>query len=640
MEQATNHALPLQNYRAMQNAQAEAFDPQAFSDNHRIHVEHGSLFNPSDPLLVVHPREMAESNMRNLVQKVVQTYLMDVPSFFSDSNRAPVALALAGLMPLSMEAEHAALADQVKHVVTKQQMGSDPELDKQEKREQSPFAAVIDQYLKEPEYSVAETEQASKAVSSYLIIEEALKNKGYKEPLFSFAQGVRDTEGLVSKLSNYLGVSASDFTNAARKGGVEGVANLLGVDNAYVQEVSRLTEALPEHKFSANAIQNWKIGREVLQQPLASTNEKMLAGIAPRVQMKIKKLQQHFGNQQDIPEQLQKSEQYVLGAIRMLPPELSEALYRVGAEFSFTPERTVHPIAPDIPAYGFHRRVTKRPDDVEGIYQIFVSGKHDTEEFKRVMVHEAHHLLFPTSFSAEDIEAVDQLASRDMDRLKLLNEKMEQWFNGDDAVKMQVRAELDTPEFAVRGVHFSQIVSESDMDNFHNQVSHAHDRLQIDSDFYHRSGYDTPESKFQEVNSRYAELKHVRLRGEQDMLAFMVPGQTTIYDHIYMPHVERTLDMLRARDAGVAQVATSEQGAANDDYYKAATATSIHQPHTVSGGAIAADAVEAGGLLDPLDAKHQSDKLLLSQVPKTTGLLPHAVSFAGRSPAVDSSIIL
>jgi len=637
MADNSTSSLSLEQYRENVE-QPAAFNPQAFSENNRIHIEHGSLFNPADPLLVVHPREMAESNTRNLVSKVVQAYVMDHPSFFADSNKAPVALALAGLMPLSMEAEHATLADNVKHVVTKQQTGEDPDLTKQVGKENNPFAAVIEEYLKDPDYSVAEKEQASKAIASYLVVEEALKNHGYKEPLYQFAKDVRDTEGLVSKLSNYLGVKASDFTNAARNNGIEGIANVIGVSPDYVQEVSRLTDVLPEHKFSANAIQNWKIGRDVLQQPLASTTEKMAAGIVPRVQMKIQKLQNHFAGQEDIPEQLKKSEQHVMGAIRMLPPSLSEALFRVGAEFAFTPERTVHPIAPDIPAYGFHRRVTQRPDDVEGIYQIFVSGKHDTEEFKRVMVHEAHHLLFPASFSAQDIEAVDQLASRDMDRLQVLNDKMEQWFSGDDATRAQIRAELDSPEFAVNGVRFSQVVPENKMDEFHNQVSHAHDRLQIDSDFYQRSGYDSPESKFQEVNSRYAELRHVRLRGEQDMLSFMVPGQTSIYENIYMPHVERTLDMLRARDAGVAQVAVPEQAAANDDFHVATTPTPIHQPHAVSGGAIAADAIEEGGLLDPLDAKQ--DSLTASRMPATSGLLPHSVSFAGRSPTVDSSVIL
>ncbi len=626
--------FPLQQEEQTQQS-AVPFDEGAFLKNNRIHVEHGSYFNVADPLLVVHPREMAQSNLRNLVQKVVKAYTIDHPSFFADRNKAPVALALAGLMPLSLESEHAALADNVKHVVTKQQTGEDPDIAKQVGKEQNPFAAVIEEYLKNPDYSVPEKEQASNAISSYLVVEEALKQRGFKEPLYNFAQGVRDTEGLVSKLSQYLGVKASDFTAAARENGVAGVANLLGVNPDYVQEVSRLTESLSEHKFSANAIQNWKIGREVLQQPLSSTNEKMAAGVAPRVQMKIKKLQEHFAGQSDIPEQLKESELNVQAAIRLLPPVLSEALFRVGAEFAYTPERTVQPIAPDIPAYGFHRRVTQRPDDIEGIYQIFVSGKHDVEEFKRVVVHEANHFFAPTSFSAEDVEAVDQLAGRDMDRLQALKGKMDEWNRGDATVKARVRAELDAPEFAVNDVRLSQVVPENDMDNFHNLVSHAAERLQIDSEFYHRSGYDTPESKFQELNSRYAELRYVSMKNQPELLDFLVPGQTTIHDHIYLPHVERTLEMLRARDAGVTQVATPEQPAANDAHHVPANVTSIHQPQP-----IAADLIDEGGVLDPLDKHQQSESLVASRMPSSSGLVPQSALLSGQTPHRDATVIL
>lgn len=544
--------------RTAANDPAYAFDTNHFIRDNRIHIEHGSLILPSDPLLPIHPRELAPENEAKLREKIKHAYTIDGYSFFDDPQRAAVAAALSGLIPLSTATKEALVGKQLTAWVKELVSGADPERAKEAEKEADPFKAVMKQYLEKPEENPAVIEFSKNAVGMVLVLGEALNRRGYRGSVAQFIHGVGNAEGLVAKLSEYLGYDTHRFMEAARTGGVNGIGELLGVDEGFLREVNTLNDYLSDHKFSVNAVMNWQIGRQMPGMKSAGIAEKIEAGAEARISAKVMASRVAVQHCYEVPPPIRQTEQTIAGMLKFLPPELAETLYLLGTEIAFTPERDLTPIAQDIPAYGFHRRITRNRDDLGGIYHIFISGKHDAEEALRVLVHEAHHLMLPNLYSAQEVQLVDGLAAHDMLRLKALKEQMDQWMAGDDTVKAQVVATLNRPEFAIGDAPFSQMIGQAEMLTFYHQVQHAYQRLQIDSEFYHRSGYDSPESRFQEINSRYAELRYVRDRETPEMLQFIVPGLTVAYEGIYLPHIHEQLQDLRLRAAGVVETQTPQ----------------------------------------------------------------------------------
>lgn len=538
---------PLTGMQGMAMTPNPSFDVNKFIENNRIHVEHGSLILSTDPLLPIHPAELAPEKEAGLRKKIRQAYTIDGYSFFDSETRAAIASALGGLVPLSADTKEAVLGKGITDWIKQLQTGEDPASKKDADKNAKPFDAVISHYLEKPEQNAAVIEFSKNSLGMYLVMQEALNRQGYKGGIAQFAQNVPNAEGLVAKIGAYLGYETQPFLETARTQGVEGVGKLLGLDEAYLREVKQLGDYAEDHKFSVNTIANWQVGRKLPGMKSAGIAEKIEAGADARVNAKIATSRMAVQHQYTVPEAIRQTEMKVVGMLKFLPPELAETLYLLGTEIAYTPEHDLKTIAPDVPAYGFHRRITQHPDDVNGIYQLFVSGKHDAEEAVRVLVHEAHHLLLPNQFGKQEVELIDGLASHDMLRLKALHELMTQWVSGDDQTKAQVVATLNRPEFAIGGRGFSDCIGEAEMLTFYHQVEHAYDRLQIDSEFYHKSGYDSPEARFQEVNSRYAELRYVREREHPNMLAFIVPGLTVAYEQIYMPHVQHQLEDLRAR---------------------------------------------------------------------------------------------
>lgn len=523
------------------------FDVQKFITENRIHVEHGSLILPSDPLLPIHPRELAPEGEAKLREKIKRAYTIDGYSFFDHDQRSAISAALSGLIPLSTQTKEAVLGKEITQWIKELQTGNDPDKAKIAEKTAQPFKAVITHYLDKPEESPATREFSKNAVGMYLVMEEALHQHGFRGSIAQFTHGVGNAEGLVAKLSNYLGFETSNFLDTARTQGLAGVGKMLGLEDSFLRDVNKLNDYLAEHKFSVNAVMNWQIGRRLPGMQHAGIAEQLEAGAEARVNAKIMASRMAVQHQYDVPEPIKQTEQRIAGMLSLLPPELTETLYLLGTEIAYTPERDLRPIAPDVPAYGFHRRITQNRDDVKGIYHVFISGKQDAEESVRVLVHEAHHLIIPNQFTPQEVQLVDGLATHDMLRLKALKELMDQWMAGDDTAKAQVVATLNRPEFNVAGKNFSQSIGQAEMLTFCTQVEHAYQRLQIDSEFYHKSGYDSPESRFQEVNSRYAELRYVRQRETPEMLQFIVPGITAAYEQVYLPHLRAQLQDLRQR---------------------------------------------------------------------------------------------
>lgn len=73
-------------------------------------------------------------------------------------------------------------------------------------------------------------------------------------------------------------------------------------------------------------------------------------------------------------------------------------------------------------------------------------------------------------------------------------------------------------------------------------VAYAQDTLQVEGARYAKSGYDSPQERFREVISRFAEMKQVRLRSEPEMLQFLCPGLDRIWNEQYLPHLHQVYD--------------------------------------------------------------------------------------------------
>lgn len=534
------------------DAPAKPFDVMDFVANHRIHIEHGSLILPNEQSLPLHPRELAPANEAALKQKIRRVYMMDDPEFFEDKKVKTISSALADYIPISVDAKKAKIRKEVEDLMKEIETGVDPKVAKRDAREKNPYASTVNEFLHKAPIAPEQAEFSKNAVAMYVMFQEALKQRGYSQPLTAFLSGVGQPDGLMVKLGNALQIDPQELIDTARHGGVNAVGKKLGLSNEYLQEVEELVTQLPQRQFSANLVRNWMIGRNIPGFKNAGINEKADIGAWARVNAKIASARQAVNYHYETPAAIQETEKKVAAALSYLPPQLAETLYLLGAEFVYSDAGSLGPMLEGNTNYGFHRRLHTHPDDTEGTYLIYLSGKKDAEEFLRLAMHESHHLIFPGGLTNEEIAKVDTLANRDLLRLKALHEQAEKLFSGTPQEKQEAITMLNRPEFAIGGKPFSQIVDPNNVEQvqeFFMQVDHANKRLQIEGDFYMNSGYKIPELRFLEVNSRYAELRHVRLRKEPELLQFIVPGLTEAYDTVYMPHITRQLEDLRQRNA-------------------------------------------------------------------------------------------
>ena len=534
---------------------ADEFDVRKFATEHRIHVQHGSLF--ADRYLLIHPAELAPENEATLRAKMHKVYSLNAPSFFSSQPQGPIAQHLGELLAVSPQSREASIRRQINDLHQQQQTGIDPALKRASEKEGGPFSALVQELKSDNARDPVKNEQYANGMTMYLVLNEALRQRGYREDLSKYIRHKSRAENVLADLERMLGVSPTVIMETARSKGLQGVGGLLGVDAKYVQEAGQLAEYTSHHKFSENMIENWKMGRKQPGMEHAGVREKIEAGLEPRIAHKINQMRAQVQFNYQVPDGIRDTENMVVGALGLLPRVLVENLYELGTEFAYTPEITVDPIAPGSHAYGFHRKLTNHPGDVDGVYQIFLSGKEDAESFTRLIAHESHHLLFANRFSPEETKQIDTLMRGDVVRLTQLKRLMDSWIRGDKQEKQQIE-KIINEHFSLGGTSLDGIRQQGvDMLTVYNMVEHAYDRLNIYSNFFTKGGYSSPEDKVYEVNSRYAELRYVRLREQPELLNFLVPGLTQVYDNFYLPHLEQQLGELKARHNATPQVTQS-----------------------------------------------------------------------------------
>lgn len=527
-------------------------DPMDFVKANRIHVKDGSLF--LDPYLVIHPRELAPSNEAALKQKLHLTYQVNNPSFYESMDRFSIAMNLAQLVPVSLEAKKSKLAEEVNKLKAQAETGSaDPELLKQYQDKVNPFAAIVRDTLKKPERDPVGIETLQNGVTIYLLLREKLTKQGYLNPLASYVGGRAQTpDQVLGELAPKIGISPIQLREAALNGGIDGIGKALGLDAAYVTEVKALSQYASGQDFSLNVIEHWHLGRQLLKNTQATLAQKIETGVVAHIDKTIADARALTRNRFDVPEPVKAEEKRIADALTLIDPIQRLTMFKLGYEICFTPDVTADAIAKYNGIYGLHRKAANDLRDTVGTYRIYFSGRGDLKGSMRTFVHEVAHQLWPEQFTPEDVKKIDALALSDAARFATLQSVtgdpaqfaiFEKLFNAYKAGNAQEKAaiiasanEWLAPEGIMVDGLFPYLRSARD---FQFMVQHAYDTLSVEGSRYAKSGYHSSNERFREVISRFAELKQVEYAGEPQLLHYLAPGLDQIWETQYIPHLQR-----------------------------------------------------------------------------------------------------
>ena len=323
---------------------------------------------------------------------------------------------------------------------------------------------------------------------------------------------------------------------------------LLGLDPRYVADVKALTDYAAAQDFSHHVVEHWHLGRQMLgvDTPL---EQKLQTGMDAHITRSIHDYREQVHHHYEVPAPIMKEEQRVAQALDLLDPIQRVMLHRLGYEICYSPEMTADDIAFYKGIYGLHRKAANNLRDVKGTYRIYFSDRGDLKGSMRTLVHEAAHNLWPDQFTPQQAAQVDALARSDQERFGQLQQVMSDHFvqferllNAYHAGDAQEKAAVITAanqQFAPYGVTVDGLFPYlKEAHQFQFMVKHALNTLSVEGDRYHRSGYNSPEERFREVISRYAELRQVEHRAEPALLDYLAPGMNRIWTQYYIPHLE------------------------------------------------------------------------------------------------------
>ena len=520
---------------------------QDFITSNRIHVKNGSLF--VDPYLVLHPHELAPANEAALRKKLALTFSLNNPSFFEAQDRASIALNLGALIPVSAQAKHSKLLDEIAQFNQQVDTGTDAALTKELQDKRTPFAAIVRDVTQHPAGDPVGLETLKNSIAVYLLVREKLTQNRYLDKLSNYVQRSNTPDQILSDLSEKIGITPIAFREAALKGGVDGIGQLLGLDPVYVADVKKFTEHAATQDFGYNTVEHWHLGRQ-LQGLKASLAEKLAVGMEARITAKIDEWRNKVRHQFEVPEPVKKEEQRIAEGLNLVDPIQRALMFKLGYEICFSPEVNADDIAFYRGIYGLHRKAANDLRDTQGTYRIYFSGRGDLKGSMRTLVHEVAHNLWPEQFTPAEVTRIDQYANADQQRFAAFQQLMdthygefEKLFNAYKAGSTQEKAAViaaTNQQFAAYGLQADQLFPVlRDAHDFQFAVKHLHDTLSIEGERYNRSNYNGPEERFREVISRFAELKQVEYRGEPQFLQFLAPGLSAIWNQHYIPQLNR-----------------------------------------------------------------------------------------------------
>lgn len=542
-------AGPQTTPRAPLAANTPGLDPMDFVRANRIQVQDGSLF--VDPYLVLHPRELDPQNDAALRQKLALTYSLNDPSFYDYSARSTMAVNLGLLIPVSADSKRASLLKRVNEFNAEQDTHTDTELIKQLNDKKSPFHAIVRDTMQEPERDPVGLEILQNGLAMTLLMRQKLTSLGYLDTMTDYVRRNRTPDQVLADLGSKIGVTPLQVREAALRGGLEAVGALLGLDPAYVAEVRALSANAATQEFSYNMVEHWHRGRQALG-PDAPLAQKIAAGMQARITEKSAeyraKIRQHYA----VPVPVAAEQDRIAQALELVEPVQRALMYALGYEICYTPEVLADGIAKFPGIYGLHRKAANNARDIEGTYRVYFSGHGDLKGSMRTMVHEIAHNLWPEQFSPEETTKIDALAASDKQRFADLQTVMKTRFPeferlvnaykaGNAAEKAAIAATAGDMFKNAQGAPLIDGVMLGYIDDphaFRFMVQHAFETLSVEGARYNFS-YGSPQERFREVISRFAELKQVEYRGQPQLLHYLAPGLDDIFEQHYLPHLER-----------------------------------------------------------------------------------------------------
>ncbi len=541
---------------------------QDFVEAHRIHVKDGSLF--IDPYLVIHPRELAPDHEDQLRKKLQLTYSINNPSFFESPERTAIALNLGQLVPVSLTAKRSQLLEQVKHFNHQVENGTDAALQTQANDKRQPFAAIVRDTVQNGPVDPAGLELLKNGLGIYLLMRQKLTEQGYYGRLSDYVTRLGTADQVLGDLADNIGVTPQQVREAALKGGIDGVGALLGLKQDYIKDAKQVAEYAATQDFGYNVVEHWHLGYQLLG-PQASLQEKISTGMDARITAKIGEYRARVRHHYDTPIPVQEQERRIGDALNLVEPIQRKLLYALGYELCFSPEQTADDIAFHRGIYGLHRKAANDLRDIRGTYRIYFSGKGDLEGSMRTLVHEIAHNFWPEQFTPQQVQHIDALANADGERFTRLNSvladpvQFEQFSRclrayqaGNAQEKTAVIASANEL-FGAAGIQVDRLFPHlHDANELRHLVSYAQDTLQVEGARYAKSGYESPQERFREVISRFAEMKQVRLRSQPELLEFIAPNLNKVWDQYYIPHLSTVYEnVLRTNPAAAASTPVS-----------------------------------------------------------------------------------
>jgi hypothetical protein len=547
-------------------------DPRDFLRSHRIHVKDGSLF--IDPYLVVHPRELDPANEEQLRKKLLLTYSITNPSFFEAPERTAIALNLGQLVPVSLSAKRSQLMEQVKRFNTQVENGTDAALHAKANDKRNPLAAIVRDTVENPAVDPAGLELLKNGLGIYLLIRQKLTEKGYFNRLSDYVTRMSTADQVLGDLADNIGVTPQQVQEAALAGGIDGVGKLLGLAPDYIKDAKQVAEYAATQDFSYNVVEHWHLGRQLLG-PEATLQQKISAGLDARITAKIGEYRARVRHHYDVPTPVQEQERRIAEALNLVEPVQRKLMYALGYEICFSPEMTADDIAFHRGVYGLHRKAANDLRDIRGTYRIYFSGKGDLEGSMRTLVHEIAHNFWPEQFTAQQVAQIDGLANADAARFVRLHalmthpESFQQFsrllaaYHAGDAKEKAAVIASANELFGDASIRVDAIFPRlHDAYELKHLVAYAQDTLQVEGARYARSGYDSPQVRFREVISRFAELKQVRMRSQPELLEFISPGLNKVWNDYYIPHLHAVYEKVQQNHAMPARGAIPKPSAA------------------------------------------------------------------------------
>jgi hypothetical protein len=532
--------------------------PMLYVLDNRIIPEQIGLHDKINSNLWLHPRDVANPAREPYLRDRLNTvYSIPYPAYPETEIRAPFISALRDVLK-----KDPALSDVSPPAQTLTTIDASPF--------NAPLSHIVNGKLIPQAPSPAEQDLDREANAIYLMLEYKLAKK------YTNAQGItlgdadaggypnllRDTinswrvdgvtsptiDQLIGSMHPALGknLDTAEFVRTANEYGAQGIAELLNIDQALVDDIMGLMDYSKTRGFPLNDVINWEYGRASCppSTPIADIIER---GKQERINETIEAYRNTLADYGTVPNQLD-NELLLAYGLDAVPPLVRELFFELNGQIIFTENQHLYNILKnnnigsnlsyDTPEHSFQ--------------QIFISGNLGLPRTLSTIVHEMHHQLFPNNITPEEAIQSDILLNRDQVRINIFMDRIKDYqiavARGDETRIAEIMQALDSPEYAVGGKTFSEILAGVDMDVFAQAVTEASHEIQLESPTFNRiSTYQDPLYRYLEVIPRYADMRFVKYRENPQIMEFIAPNTTESYNNIYLPHLQRRLDELHSQ---------------------------------------------------------------------------------------------